>query len=109
MPPTEAEDGAFWLDTRGHTLKQYSTAQEQWAEVTGTRLALRGAGIGVGFRAGDGVRVSGTGVAELEGICYWRRPRTMRCGDGAAGPGEVIDGTGEHWIGMYRTWYWRRS
>ena len=58
----------LWLDTRSHTLKQYSAAQEQWAEVTGTRVALRGTGIGAGFRAGDGVRVSGTGVEELEGI-----------------------------------------
>ena len=66
--PTEPQDGMLWLDTRSHTLKQYSAAQEQWAEVTGTRVALRGTGIGAGFRAGDGVRVSGTGVEELEGI-----------------------------------------
>ena len=66
--PGQPQDGMLWLDTRSHILKQYSAAQEQWAEVTGTRVALRGTGIGAGFRAGDGVRVSGTGVEELEGI-----------------------------------------
>ena len=66
--PGQPQDGMLWLDTRSHTLRQYSAAQEQWAEVTGTRVALRGTGIGAGFRAGDGVRVSGTGVEELEGI-----------------------------------------
>ena len=69
MPPTEAEDGAFWLDTRDKQLKQYSTAQEQWAEVAGTRLALQAKGIGVGFQAGDGVRIRGTGLAELDDVC----------------------------------------
>ena len=68
-PPTEAENGAFWLDTRDKQLKQYSTAQEQWAAVTGTKLALQAVGIGVGFRAGDGVRIRGTGLAELEDVC----------------------------------------
>lgn len=65
--PSNPSDRMLWLDTRNQVLKQYSAAQEQWAEVTGTRIKLQATGIGAGFQAGDGVRISGTGVTALEG------------------------------------------
>ena len=53
--PEEPEAGSLWLDTGGDetALRQYG--QDGWTEVDDVCVGLHAAGIGVGFRAGDGV------------------------------------------------------
>lgn len=65
--PDSPTNAMLWLDTLSGTLKQYSAAQEQWVDVSGTLVCLRGTGIGKGFADGDGVRISGTGQEALTG------------------------------------------
>lgn len=65
--PVSPKDGDYWLDTREKLLKRYSAVLERWSQVTGTRILLRAAGLGRGFRAGDGVRISGAESIGLEG------------------------------------------
>jgi hypothetical protein len=65
--PEEPESGSLWLDTGGEetALRQYG--QDGWMEVDDVCVGLHAAGIGVGFRAGDGVSVSGCREEALNG------------------------------------------
>ena len=65
--PEEPESGSLWLDTGGEktALRQYG--QDSWTEVDDVCVGLHAAGIGVGFRAGDGVSVSGCREEALNG------------------------------------------
>lgn len=65
--PEEPEAGSLWLDTGGDetALRQYG--QDGWTEVDDVCVGLHAAGIGVGFRAGDGVSVSGCREEALNG------------------------------------------
>ena len=65
--PEEPESGSLWLDTGGEktALRQYG--QDGWTEVDDVCVGLHAAGIGVGFRAGDGVSVSGCREEALNG------------------------------------------
>lgn len=44
VPPMEAEDGAFWLDTRDKQLKQYSTAPGAMGRGRGNEAGATGCG-----------------------------------------------------------------
>ena len=65
--PEEPESGSLWQDTGGEetALRQYG--QDGWMEVDDVCVGLHAAGIGVGFRAGDGVSVSGCREEALNG------------------------------------------
>lgn len=67
--PETPENGALWLDT-GETppaMKRYSTAQSMWVEEATTYVQVKGAGIGKGLKADDGVSVTGLAQEDLNG------------------------------------------
>lgn len=59
--PSSPADGDYWMDTSGDmpALKQWSAAEGLWASVLSTYVKLSATGIGKGFAAGDGVKISG--------------------------------------------------
>lgn len=72
--PTEPENMDLWIDTSSepHTLKQYSTANEQWVSIATTYIKITIEGYGsdspLPFKEGDGVTISGItadGVTDL--------------------------------------------
>ncbi len=69
--PEEPANGGLWLDTASapNALKQYSAAQGEWVGVSGASVKVSAPGIGVGLRAGDGVRLEGCERPELNGGC----------------------------------------
>lgn len=60
-PPEEPVDGQYWIDTSSapHTLKIYSSANEQWTGVGTTYIKVYSLGIGEHFKQYDGVNISG--------------------------------------------------
>ncbi len=67
QPPAEPKNGALWLDIAPSTpvLRQYT--QDGWMPVEDVCVKIAAAGIGKGFAEGDGVEVSGCGLAMLNG------------------------------------------
>ena len=68
-PPSNPTNGMLWMDTNNglFSLKEYSGATEQWVSVASTYLAVQSTNIGVGFKAGDGVNITGLNVAGASG------------------------------------------
>ena len=66
--PLQSGEGTLWLDLSGAApvLRRYSG--ELWEEAADVCVRLQGSGIGAGFRAGDGVSVSGCEEASLNGL-----------------------------------------
>lgn len=60
-PPTDPDNGQLWIDTSGekHGLKVWNETSSMWVSVATTYVKITAAGIGVGIREYDGVRVSG--------------------------------------------------
>lgn len=61
--PEEPQEGTLWLDTGEsiHVLKSYSVAQAVWTVLSGVYVKLEGENLGLGFKEGDGVTLSGCG------------------------------------------------
>ena len=59
--PTDPENMDLWLDTSQtpNILKQYSDTSGIWAQIATTYVKISATGIGEGFRAFDGVTISG--------------------------------------------------
>ncbi len=87
--PEEPQEGALWLDLSGTepVLRQYS--REVWTALEGVCVRVQATGIGAGFAAGDGVEVSGCGVARLNGETVLKAVGA----DWVAFPGAVASGT----------------
>lgn len=60
-PPTEPENGEYWMDTSGETsvLKQYSEYSLSWVSVLSTYTKIKRTGIADSFSAGDSITISG--------------------------------------------------
>ena len=60
-PPESPTGGDYWIDTSEdpNMLMVYSAIMGTWAQVATVLIKISATGIGVGFRAGDGVTVSG--------------------------------------------------
>ena len=60
-PPTDPDDGQFWLDMSGEVdvLKQYSKLHGQWVQVATTYIKLQSPGIGKNLKQYDSVWLSG--------------------------------------------------
>lgn len=67
--PEAPQNGALWIDTSSvpHTLKQYSSASDQWASIATTYVKIGAIGIGQEFNVGDGVKIEGLNEASLNG------------------------------------------
>lgn len=72
--PGSPKNEQLWIDTSSvpHTLKQYSTSQEQWVAIPTTYIKITFPGFGsespIPFKEGDGVTISGIteeGVTDL--------------------------------------------
>ncbi len=59
--PKNPADGDYWLDTSGgkSTLKVWVSSTSMWSGVASTYVKINSAGIGVGFKQYDGVKISG--------------------------------------------------
>lgn len=68
--PSVIKDGYLWLDRSTHpnTLKKYSSATGMWSSVATTYARIECAGIGVKFKDGDAVRISGIGSSPWSDI-----------------------------------------
>lgn len=68
--PENPADQALWIDTskEPHVLMRYSQGTSMWASVAATYVKISGTGIGKGFRAYDGVNISGIVVEGLEAL-----------------------------------------
>lgn len=66
-PPTEPDDGQFWLDMSGEVdvLKQYSKLHGQWMQVATTYIKLQSPGIGKALKDYDSVWLSGAMIDEV--------------------------------------------
>lgn len=64
--PESPQNGDYWVDTssKPHVLKQYSASLAMWAECASVYVKIEAAGIGAGFSAGDGVRISGCACSD---------------------------------------------
>ena len=101
--PEGAQNGDYWLDTSGpvHTLKIWSAATEQWSSVPTVCVKLEAGGIGQGFSAGDGVRVSGlAGTAQAEALNALHT--LVRAQDGAIVVTGLLDAAAEQTEGTVR-------
>lgn len=60
-PPENPQNGDLWIDSSGtaHSLKQYSQANDMWAEQTACFVKLSSGGLGVDFLENDAVEISG--------------------------------------------------
>ena len=66
--PEKPQDKSYWLDWDSQELKQYSEVTGLWSVITSPCVKLQCSGIGKGFRASDGIAVSGDpGLKELAG------------------------------------------
>lgn len=61
QPPTEPENGQYWIYTGGETdvLRQYSSLSESWADIPSTFTKITLPGVGVHFKQYDGVEIAG--------------------------------------------------
>ena len=66
--PTSPNNLDLWIDTSStpHVLKQYASTTGQWTSVATTYIKISAPGIGVGFEANDGVKISGITVDSLK-------------------------------------------
>ena len=72
QPPAAPENAEYWIDTSGekHVLKQWSSAQNDWISVETVFVKISFPSVGTVptlFRDGDGVTISGSSLAELNG------------------------------------------
>lgn len=65
--PEAPENGALWLDTGGEPCRLWQYGQEGWMALDDVCVGIRAAGLGIGFAAGDGVRISGCREEALNG------------------------------------------
>ena len=71
--PENPEDGALWLDTSGetHVLKYWAEAAGMWTGIPTVYTKISAEGIGKGFKANDGVSLSGfVELTQLNGSFY---------------------------------------
>ena len=66
--PLQAADGALWLDLSGTSPVLRRCSGQLWEEAADVCVKLQSGGIGAGFRAGDGVTVSGCEAENLNGL-----------------------------------------
>lgn len=68
--PKDPANMALWIDTGTvpHALKQYSTANSMWVQITATYIKIACTGIGKVFEQYDGVTVSGIKSEELQDL-----------------------------------------
>lgn len=66
-PPVDPMGNQYWLDISGSvaSLKQYSPYSEQWSNVLTTYVKVAATGIGAGFKAYDGVKITGSDLESL--------------------------------------------
>lgn len=66
--PQEPQTGDLWLDTERpeSVMRRYDGSA--WTALTEVCTKIAAVGVGLGFRAGDGVTVAGCGAAELNGL-----------------------------------------
>ena len=65
--PEDAVNGDYWLDTSGetHALKVWSESASMWISVATTYIKIQCEGIGRQFLEGDGVKISGSVIEDL--------------------------------------------
>ena len=66
--PGEPETGDLWLDTSRPACVMRRYDGSTWTALTEVYTKIAAVGVGLGFRAGDGVTVAGCGAAELNGL-----------------------------------------
>ena len=64
--PEGKANGDLWIDTSGqtHILKRYNEASDEWVQIPTVYLKISADGINAGFKAGDGVTLSGLAGGE---------------------------------------------
>lgn len=66
--PQEPRTGDLWLDTERSESVMRRYDGSAWTALTEVYTKIAAVGVGLGFRAGDGVTVAGCGAAELNGL-----------------------------------------
>ena len=66
--PQEPRTGDLWLDTERSESVMRRYDGSTWTVLTEVYTKIAAVGVGLGFRAGDGVTVAGCGAAELNGL-----------------------------------------
>ena len=66
--PQEPQTGDLWLDTERSESVMRRYDGSAWTALTEVYTKIAAVGVGLGFRAGDGVTVAGCGAAELNGL-----------------------------------------
>ena len=66
--PQEPRTGDLWLDTERSESVMRRYDGSTWTALTEVYTKIVAVGVGLGFRAGDGVTVAGCGAAELNGL-----------------------------------------
>ena len=66
--PQEPRTGDLWLDTERSESVMRRYDGSTWTALTEVCTKIAAVGVGLGFRAGDGVTVAGCGAAELNGL-----------------------------------------
>ncbi|MGN0526243.1 MAG: hypothetical protein ACI4IF_02305 [Acutalibacteraceae bacterium] len=67
VAPTEAENGALWLDTSDipHVLKKYSETDSMWVSIATTYVKIVSPNIGKSFKEYDCVTISGSVIEDF--------------------------------------------
>ena len=65
--PSDPQNGDRWLDTsvKPNVMKQWNESTGMWVQIATTYIRIASAGIGVGFKDGDGVTISGLKDVQL--------------------------------------------
>ena len=66
--PQEPQTGDLWLDTERSESVMRRYDGSTWTALAEVYTKIAAVGVGLGFRAGDGVTVAGCGAAELNGL-----------------------------------------
>ena len=66
--PQEPRTGDLWLDTERSESVMRRYDGSAWTALTEVYTKIAAVGVGLGYRAGDGVTVAGCGAAELNGL-----------------------------------------
>ena len=66
--PQEPKTGDLWLDTERSESVMRRYDGSTWTALAEVYTKIAAVGVGLGFRAGDGVTVAGCGAAELNGL-----------------------------------------